>query len=94
MLLIGKSHKFIKSILEFGLSFVIVTNVTNYNGSRSKIALWSNNYYFKVVFIFSTILLLSLVTLTNHVHAANISIFKSPESSKKNSILVLRSAVI
>jgi hypothetical protein len=71
----------------FGLTFVSVTNATNYNGSNSsKITISTNNYYYKVVFIFSTILLLSLVILTNPAHATNTSVYKSSESSKKYSL--------
>ncbi len=80
------SRKFIENISDFELTFVIVTNATNYNRSSSKIAISSNNDYSKAVFIFSTILLLSLVILTNPAHATNTSIYKSPESSKKYSL--------
>jgi len=65
----------------FGLTFVIVTNTTNYNKTRSKITVSGNNYYYKVVFIILTILLLSLVVLTNSAHATDTSIYKS-ESKK------------
>ena len=90
------SLKFIANLLaiahrSFGLIFVIVTNVTNYERLRSKITISCNNYYYyQVVFIFS-IILLSLVILTNPAHATNTSIYKSHESSKSILFLVLRS---
>jgi hypothetical protein len=90
-LLIGKvSSKFLENLLAvahqyFGLTFVIVTNATNYAILINKITIPRNNYYYKVVFIFLTVLLLSLAILTSTAHATNTPIYKS-ETSKKHSL--------